>query len=1048
VEFAILGPLEVRRDGTPVAINAPKQRALLLRLLVEPGHVVPTDRLIEDLWDGTPPPGALSSLRAYVSNLRRALSNGTAATSAPLVTRASGYALDVDPATIDARGFEDGLARAREELSAGTPERALRSLDEALARWRGPALVDVADAGFARPSITRLEELRRLAHEERFAAQLAAGHHDAAIADLERFTANEPLRERPRRQLALALHRAGRTADALQVHRAFRDSLVAELGLDPSEEFDELAGRILRRDPALELPAPEPTGSDAERQPVSGTAPASGRAQPEAPDDAASDRRPAAGPGMLGREPERRAIAEALARAVNGQGTLLLFGGEPGIGKTTLLDEVARQAAGSLPVHWGRCPETDGAPAFWPWIRLLRSITGELDDGRLAAATAGLSSLTHLIPTLTARLGMSLATCDDLHAARFGLFDETASFLHRIAGGGMVLLLDDLHWADAPSLELLTFLLPQLEAAPLLIAATYRDVPAERSAALDAALATAARHPIATDLHLTGLDHAQVAGVVAAALGRPPGDDLVDVLHQRTDGNPFFVTQLARLLEESAPSTPASAIPTGVRHVIVRRLQLLPSDTQHLLELAAVVGRSFDAAVVAAAAGSPLPTVLDAMDAGFAHGLVEPEGGSARRFRFVHALIRETLHDGLSPATTARSHAAVAGAFEATMGCSAQELAEHYWLASDLVPHARTIRWAVAAADEALESLAYEQAESHLRRALRLLEDGQAELATELAVRARLVSLLTSVVGWSAPDIPGIAGRVRALAEVHGLRPELLPLWHLLWTSRTTRGDLEGGLTLAKELFAAAEQAGDELHRAMARSMWGYCELHLGGDGRRNLDRILTAKEELDRQPAEYLAATPEHLGVTVRLAVAIATALAASRRETLEAARDGVAYAAELGRPFPLVAAHLFAGWAAAVVDEPGVAAEATTAALELCERSGFRQAANLLTPIDAWAAARLGADAAEQAERMVRAIEALEASGHLHARPQWSVLLAEVLLLAGDVEGAAARVADGRAIVAVTGEHAQDPQLDAMDARVQAAAALRGARRLRLAT
>jgi DNA-binding SARP family transcriptional activator len=1026
VDFAILGPLEVRSGAGTVPLNAPKQRALLLRLLVDPGRVVQTERLIEDLWQGAPPPGALSSLRAYVSNVRRVLATqaGVDVQATPLITQATGYTLQIDPSSIDAQRFEDLLGSARRALGGGAPEVALGTLDEALRLWRGPALVDVADADFARPTITRLEELHRIAQEERFAALLAAGQHDAAIVDLERFTAAEPLRERPRQQLALALHRAGRTPDALQVHREFRDTLVDELGLDPSEEFEELAARMLRRDPGLELLRPPTAGA-----PPAHPKGASG-AHPRPP-------RPTGTAALLGREPERELITAAIDGLSRGRGSLLFFGGEPGIGKTTLLDEVARQGAAVAAVHWGRCPETDGAPAFWPWTRMLGSVVAALDDDQLATSAEGLAALAHLVPELTRRLGVQPPTHgDDLHAARFELFDETSTFLQRVAQDGLVLLLDDLHWADEPSLELLRFLAPHLDDTPLLLAATYRDAPAERTPALDTTLAAVVRQATAADLHLTGLGPHHVAEVVATTLGRDPDDELVATLHERTDGNPFFVTQLARLLDEAGTETPASAIPTGVRHVIVRRLQLLPTETQGLLELAAVVGRSFDAAVVARAADAPLATVLDALDEGFAHGLVRPEGGSVRRFRFVHALIRETLHDGLSPATTARSHAAVAGALEAGGGQNAQEIAEHYWLAADLAPEGRTIRWSLAAADEALEVLAYEQAEHHLRRALGLLDGGE-DLTTELAVRGRLVSLLTSSVGWSVPEIAGIAGRVEGLADEHGLQPEMLPLWHLLWTCRTTRGDIAGGLALAKALHSRADQLGDDLHRAMALSMWGYCELHLGGDGPANLDRIVTARDQLDLLPDAHLAATPEHLGSTVRLAATVATGLIGDREATLAEAEATIAYAARLGRPFPLVAAYLFAGWGAAAVGAPEEGAAWTTTGLELCERYRFRQATMLITPFAGWAQARLGADPVAQAARISAALDAIVEVGHVHGLPQWLGLLADVHLLAGEVEEARARVSEARRVVETTGERVQLTQLDALQARIDALAA-----------
>jgi DNA-binding SARP family transcriptional activator len=1033
VSFHVLGPLEVRRGGEPLPLNAPKQRALLLRLLADVNRAVATDRLIDDLWDGAPPPGALSSLRAYVSNLRRLLHAED--DGARLATHPTGYVLELDTVAIDSHRFEAELDEARDAIGDGLPGQALELLDRGLGRWRGPAFVDVADLTFASPTITRLDELHRVAQEERFDALLALGRHDHAIADLERFVPTDPLRERPRRQLVLALHRAGRTPDALRVHRDFRELLADELGLDPSDLFEELVARILRRDPTLDAPAgrrsaPLPTAAP-DRAAAAATPDASAASAPTALAAAPMASR------LVGRARERELIGDVLALLHDGRPGVLLLGGEPGIGKTTLLDEVARLAAGRAAVHWGRCPETEGAPAFWPWSRVLRSIAASATDEELAAVAADAAAMAHLVPDLARRTGVAPPLVgDDLTAARFELFDAVTTFLHHRAGDGLILLLDDLHWADPPSLELLGYVVANLGDVPVLLAGTYRDAPADRSTALDATLASVVRRPGALDLHLHGLEADEVAEVVTATLGRAPTAGLVEMVHTRTDGNPFFVTQLARFLDEASAN--GRSVPSGVRHVLARRVQLLPPDAQRVLELAAVVGRRFDAAVVAEAADVDLPTVLEHADAAFTHGLLEPDGGSTRRFRFIHALVRETLYDGLSPATTLRSHAAVAQALLAQGAASAQELAEHLWSAGGLVPATDTIRWAVAAADESLAALAYEQAEAHLRRALQLLDGGtEADLATELAVRVRLVSLLTSAVGWSAPDIADVAGAVVELTERHGLRPELLPLWHLAWTCRTTRGDIPGGLAMADELAALAARHDDELHAAMARSMRGYCLLHAGADGEEALALITSAKEALDRQPDEHLAATPEHLGVTVRLAWISALSLTQGRDEVIAATEEVVAYATRVGRPFPRVAAHLFAAWAAAIVDEPEVTGSHARAGLALCTEFGFRQATLLLTPLDGWATARLGGEPAVEAARIAAATEALDAAGHLHARPSWAVLLAEVRLLAGDVAGAEAAVADARAIVEHTGEHVQDRFLDGAAAATAAAAA-----------
>ncbi len=234
VEVKLLGPLELVVDGRPVAVRRKKQRALLALLALRAGEVVSTDGLVSELWGEAPPKAAVGSLQNLVSELRRLIG------AELLVTRPPGYVLELDPQHVDAHKFE----RAARE---GT------GLREALALWRGPALADLAYEPFAQSEVARLEELRAVAREELFDAELESGEHALLVPELEAFVAEHPLRERPRRQLMLALYRSGRQADALEAYRQTRSTLVEELGLEPSAELNELEQAILRQDPALGL---------------------------------------------------------------------------------------------------------------------------------------------------------------------------------------------------------------------------------------------------------------------------------------------------------------------------------------------------------------------------------------------------------------------------------------------------------------------------------------------------------------------------------------------------------------------------------------------------------------------------------------------------------------------------------------------------------------------------------------------------------------------------------------------------------------------------
>ena len=251
MEFAILGPLEVRDGPAAVRVPGAKERALLADLLVNAGRVVPADRLVEDLWGDDPPGNPANTLQGRVSALRRALGPAGGA----LVTRPPGYLLKAGPEQVDAGRFERLVAEAT--AAAGKGPRAARQLEAALGLWRGPALAEFADQPWAQAEAARLEELRLAATEALVELRLAAGGHAGLVGELEGLVAAHPTRERLRGQLLVALYRSGRQADALGAYQQAREVLAEELGIDPSPELQRLHRQILLQDPALEAAAPD-----------------------------------------------------------------------------------------------------------------------------------------------------------------------------------------------------------------------------------------------------------------------------------------------------------------------------------------------------------------------------------------------------------------------------------------------------------------------------------------------------------------------------------------------------------------------------------------------------------------------------------------------------------------------------------------------------------------------------------------------------------------------------------------------------------------------
>src|SRR5919201_617242 len=557
MEIRVLGPVEASVGGRPVALGAGKPRALLAMLALNAGSAVSVDRLIEGLWGERPPATAGKLLQVYVSRLRKALA--AAGGGGEIVTRGRGHELRLGGDEPDARRFE--------RLLAGGAAR------EALALWCGPALADVADEPFAAAEIRRLEELRLDALELAIDADLAAGRHREVIGELDALVAAQPLRERLHAQRMLALYRAGRQADALQAYRHARGVLVEELGIEPGRELRELHEAILRQDPGLDLAA-----------------------------SAMQPRAEAPGGAFVGREPELAELMAGLDDALAGRGRLFLVVGEPGIGKSRLAEEVMRHArARGARVLVGRCWEAGGAPAYWPWLQALRAAVRDTDSAALLAHLgAGAAQLAQILPELRQRFpDLPEPPALESEAARFRLFDATPEFLGHISQAPpTVLVLDDFHAADAPSLLLLRFLARELGSARILLLAAYRDVDPIPGRPLTETLAEVAREPVTRRLSLAGLSEREVAQYVELTASQLASTPLVAAVHQETEGNPLFVGEIVRLLAVEGVGSESTAeahlaIPQSVRDVIARRLTHLPDECNRLLVLAAVIGREF-----------------------------------------------------------------------------------------------------------------------------------------------------------------------------------------------------------------------------------------------------------------------------------------------------------------------------------------------------------------------------------------------------------------------------------------------------------------------
>lgn len=262
MEFGVLGTLLVRANRADVPITGAKLRALLAALLLQANRTVSQEALVEVVWDGHPPPEALGTLRSYIMRLRRTLGEA----GDRVVTRPSGYAIEVEDGEFDLRRFQDARARAREYAAAGDWSAVSATLTGALALWRGEPLADVPVQESLRDDIGALVEERLQATHQRIAADIELGRHEDVLAELRELTARHPLHELFRGQFMLALYRSGRQAEALAAYRAARRLLIEELGVEPTPQLQTLHERILAADPALAAPEPQaPTAGASER---------------------------------------------------------------------------------------------------------------------------------------------------------------------------------------------------------------------------------------------------------------------------------------------------------------------------------------------------------------------------------------------------------------------------------------------------------------------------------------------------------------------------------------------------------------------------------------------------------------------------------------------------------------------------------------------------------------------------------------------------------------------------------------------------------------
>jgi len=582
---------------------------------------------------------------------------------------------------------------------------------------------------------------------------------------------------------------------------------------------------------------------------------------------------------FVGRQTERAELDGMLDRVADGQGGLVLLGGEPGVGKTRLAQEMladARERGHATLV--GHCYE-EGAAPFIPLVEMLEHLAITVPSARLREALGDYApEIARLTPELQHRFP-DLPEPAELppEVRRRYLFNGLLELLRNLSRDtAYVLLLDDLHWADDASLALVEHLASHLASMPVMIVGTYRDVELTVGKPFEKTLATLVRQRLATRLAVKPLPEERVGELLAALGGPSPPPPLVSTIFRETEGNPFFVEEVfAHLSEEGQLFDPDGSwkadlkieeleVPEGVRLTIGRRLERLSAGTPKVLTTAALVGRRFELAVVEGVPGWDGDQVLEAVEESEAAKLVQPEDETrVATYRFTHELIRQTLLGSLSLPRRQRLHLSIAEAIESTypdrLVEHAPELGRHLYLAGGLADKGKTVRYLVLAGRQALAGAAHKEALQYCEDALSLLDDENellAERADLLFQRALASEGLGHREGMevdlrAAFDLNERLGREEEISDVCAKL-----LYFLVWSSRTD----EAEEFVARSLSAVAER--DSPARCRLLSRLGFLRGILG-------------------QAKSTLAAADETLGMATRLDIPKLSALVWADRVT-----------------------------------------------------------------------------------------------------------------------------------------------------------------------
>lgn len=729
MSLALFGGLSIRLDGRDLTDRLPGRqgRALAAFLALHRDRAVSRDELLAVLWPAHPPAAPEAALSSLLAKLRRALAPATIDGRHALTLRLPGDA-QVDVETLAAQ-----LERAERALADGDPTTALHAAQSAVAMLAQPLLPDL-DGEWIEPWRRRFADLepRALQAVARAGLALGAGRLPAAERAAAALVQREPFREGGYGLLMQAQAGQGNVAEALRTFDSLRSFLREELGTSPSASLIALHERLLR-EPAQATPVVAPAAP-----------PSPERVLPAATAQMTGD-------ACVGRAGSLQRLRARWAQCHEGPSHLVLLAGEAGVGKSRLAAEFAATVhADGGTVLYGRADEEALLP-HQPFVEALRHLITHADGALAAALESEREILCRLLPDLAPATPAPAAPPDGAEdTLRYRLFEAVAALLcAATARSPVLLILDDLDWADRPTHLLLRHLLRHPQLRRLLVVATVRHSPGAGEHAFVDLLTEVRRERRYDRLAVHGLDDAATRALVADRLNVDVTPEFVARLRAQTEGNAFFIEETLRALaehglEDGAPPTVAAleriGVPEGVAQIVGRRVGHLSPPAEEALTAASVAGRHFRLAVVARLVGETPERVMGALEESMAAGLVL-EQDRVDVFSFSHALVREALYGRLSVSRRVRLHHGVAEALEMlarSEEVNPAELAHHFRLACHFAGPGPARRYAIAAGDRATRLLAYEEAVEHYAQAAALFAgDDSAERCEVLLALGR-----------------------------------------------------------------------------------------------------------------------------------------------------------------------------------------------------------------------------------------------------------------------------------------------------------------------